>query len=57
VCDDTAVRGLLERGCRVRFVADAARGLDEERSAACIADWRARGAEITTAEEVIASLG
>ena len=35
VCDDAAIRGLLQRGRRVRFVEDAARGLDEERTAAC----------------------
>jgi nicotinamidase/pyrazinamidase len=57
VCDDLAVRGLLDRGRRVRFAGDAARGLDEARSAACVAAWRARGAELTTVEEVIASLG
>ena len=35
VCDDAAIRGLLLRGHRVRFVEDAARGLDEERTKAC----------------------
>jgi len=57
VCDDLAVRGLLDRGRRVRFVADAARGLDEARTAACTAVWRDRGVDFTTAEEVISSLG
>jgi len=57
VCDDAAIRGFLLRGRRVRFVEDAARGLDEARTAACEADWRARGVEFSTAEEVIASLG
>jgi hypothetical protein len=41
----------------VRFVEDASRGLDEGRVAACTADWRERGVEFSTAEEVIASLG
>ena len=29
VCDDAAIRGFLQRGRRVVFVEDAARGLDE----------------------------
>jgi len=56
VCDDAAIRGLLLRGRRVRFVEDAARGLDEERVQACVAVWRAAGVEFTTAEEVVSSL-
>jgi len=57
VCDDAAIRGLLARGRRVRFVEDAARGLDEARTAACQAAWRAAGVEFTTAAEAAASLG
>lgn len=57
VCDDAAIRGFLQRGRRVRFVEDAARGLDEERVAACTAAWRERGVELTTVDEVIDSLG
>jgi nicotinamidase/pyrazinamidase len=57
VCDDAAILGFLQRGRRVRFVEDAARGLDEARTAACTAVWRDRGVEISTAEEVIGSLG
>jgi nicotinamidase/pyrazinamidase len=57
VCDDAAIRGFLQRGRRVRFVEDAARGLDEARTTACLAAWRDRGVEFTTAREVIASLG
>jgi nicotinamidase/pyrazinamidase len=56
VCDDAAIRGFLLRGRRVRFVEDAARGLDEERVQACTAAWRAAGVEFTTAEEVVSSL-
>jgi nicotinamidase-related amidase len=56
VCDDAAIRGLLERGRKVRFVEDAARGLDESRVAACTAAWRERGVEFTTADEVISAL-
>ena len=39
VCDDAAIRGLLERGRNVTFVTDASRGLDEARTAACTASW------------------
>jgi nicotinamidase/pyrazinamidase len=56
VCDDAAIRGFLRRGRRVRFVEDAARGLDEGRVAACTAAWRARGVEFTTVAEVIDAL-
>src|SRR5207253_8514068 len=51
VCDDAAIRGFLERGRRVTFVEDAARGLDDARTAACTADWRGRGLEFATAAE------
>jgi nicotinamidase/pyrazinamidase len=56
VCDDAAIRGFLQRGRKVRFVEDAARGLDEERVAACTAFWRAGGVEFTTVDEVVRSL-
>jgi len=56
VCDDAAIHGFLLRGRRVRFVEDAARGLDEERVQQCTAAWRASGVEFTTADEVSASL-
>jgi len=56
VCDDAAIRGFLRRGRRVRFVEDAARGLDDERVAACLAAWREDGVEFTTADEAIAAL-
>ena len=56
VCDDAAIRGFLRRGRRVRFVEDAARGLDDERVAACLAAWREGGVELTTADEAIAAL-
>lgn len=57
VCDDAAVLGFLQRGRRVRFVEDAARGLDEARTTACTAVWRDRGVEFSTVEEVVRSLG
>jgi Amidases related to nicotinamidase len=53
VCNDAAILGFLQRGRRVRFVEDAARGLDETRTAACQAAWRDRGVEFSTAQEVI----
>ena len=56
VCDDAAIRGFLQRGRKVRFVEDAARGLDEDRVAACTAFWRAGGVEFTTVDEVARDL-
>jgi nicotinamidase/pyrazinamidase len=56
VCDDAAIRGLLERGRRVRFVEDAARGLDDSRVAQCTAAWREGGVEFTTAAAVASEL-
>jgi len=55
VCDDAAIRGFLRRGRRVRFVEDAARGLDDDRVAACLAEWREGGVELTTADEAVAA--
>jgi nicotinamidase/pyrazinamidase len=57
ICDDAAVRALLRRGRRVAFVEDAARGVDESRTAACVAAWREQGVRVTTAEEAAAALG
>jgi nicotinamidase/pyrazinamidase len=57
ICDDAAVRALLRRGCRVLFVEDAARGVDESRVAACFAAWRDAGVRFTTAEEAATALG
>ena len=54
VCDDAAIVGLLVRGRRVAFVQDAARGLDEVRTAACLARWREAGVRFTTTDEVVA---
>jgi nicotinamidase/pyrazinamidase len=56
VCDDAAIRAFLERGRRVRFVEDAARGLDEDRVTACAAAWRDGGVRFTTADEAIRNL-
>ena len=56
VCDDAAIRGFLERGRKVRFVQDAARGLDESRVTACTASWREAGVEFTAVDEVLSVL-
>jgi nicotinamidase/pyrazinamidase len=53
VCDDAAIRGFLARGLKVRFVEDAARGLDDDRVAISTASWREQGVEFTTAEGVV----
>ncbi len=56
VCDDAAIRGLLARGRAVTFVEDASRGLDEARTAACLAAWRARGVRFVTSADLLAEL-
>jgi len=56
VCDDAAIRGFLERGRKVRFVEDAARGLDEGRVTACTTAWREAGVEFTTADGAVREL-
>jgi nicotinamidase/pyrazinamidase len=56
VCDNAAILGFLLRGRRVHFVEDAARGLDEERVAACMAVWRERGVDFATTDKVLESL-
>ena len=56
VCNDAAVLGLLQRGRRVRFVEDAARGLDEARVARVTAAWRAGGVEFTHVDEILRTL-
>jgi nicotinamidase/pyrazinamidase len=56
VCDDAAIRAFLARGRKVRFVEDAARGLDEDRVASSLAAWREGGVGFTTADQVVASL-
>ena len=52
VCNDAAIRGLLARGRQVAFVEDAARGLDDARTAACLEAWRAGGVRFVTSERV-----
>jgi len=52
VCNDAAVRGLLERGRGVVFVEDASRGLDEARTAACTARWREQGVRFSSTDDL-----
>ena len=52
VCDDAAIRGFLARGLKVRFVEDAARGLNDDRVAISTASWREQGVEFTNAEVI-----
>jgi nicotinamidase-related amidase len=56
VCDDAAVRGLVARGLNVTFVEEAARGLDESRTAACLSAWREKGVRFVTLEEAVSVL-
>jgi nicotinamidase-related amidase len=56
VCDDAAVRGLLDRGRTVTFVEEASRGLDEARTLACTAAWRESGVRFASVDEVVAGL-
>jgi nicotinamidase/pyrazinamidase len=56
VCDDAAVRGLLDRGLSVTFVEEASRGLDPARTASCTASWRDRGVRFAAVDEVVAGL-
>ena len=57
VCDNAAIHGFLQRGRKVRFVEDAARGLDAARVAAVTRAWREEGVPFTSSDEVIASFG
>jgi nicotinamidase/pyrazinamidase len=56
VCDDAAIRGLVERGLPVVFVEEASRGLDEARTAACTRAWREAGVRFATVDEAVESL-
>jgi len=55
-CDHAAIRGFLERGRTMRFVEDAARGLDAARDEACTAAWREAGIGFTTVAEAVGQL-
>jgi nicotinamidase/pyrazinamidase len=53
VCDDAAVLGMLRLGRRVRFVEDAARGLDPKRVEHCLTHWREQGVAFASSDEVV----
>ena len=53
VCDDAAIRGLVARGHDVVFVEDASRGLDAQRTAACVSSWRDAGVRFASLEEAV----
>ncbi len=53
VCNDAAIRGFLQRGRKVVFVEDAARGLDAARTAEATAAWREGGVEFVAADEIV----
>jgi nicotinamidase/pyrazinamidase len=55
VCDHAAIVGLRARGYEVAFVEDAARGLSDERVAACLAEWRDLAVRFTTTDEVVSA--
>jgi len=48
VCNAAAIHGLLDRGRSVTFVEGASRGLDADRTAACVAGWRERGVRFSS---------
>jgi nicotinamidase/pyrazinamidase len=52
VCNDAAIRGLLERGRTVTFVEEASRGLDDARTAACTARWRDGGVRFSSVADL-----
>ncbi len=56
VCNDAAIRGFLQRGHKVVFVEDAARGLDAKRTADALDAWRQGGVEFSTAGEIATRL-
>jgi nicotinamidase/pyrazinamidase len=54
ICDDAAIRGLLARGRKVTYVEDASCGIDDERSKACVIDWRGGGVRVAKVGEIVA---
>lgn len=54
VCNKAAVEGLWQRGYNdLAVVTDAVKALDPERGEELLADWRRRGVEMVTTEEVL----
>jgi len=56
VCNDAAIRGLLARGRSVTVIEDACRGLDEGRTASCLAAWREGGVRFAMSTEIADAL-
>jgi nicotinamidase/pyrazinamidase len=56
VCNHAAILGLLRRGHSVAFVEDAARGLEDDRTEACLREWRGAGVRFTTSGAVVSGL-
>jgi nicotinamidase/pyrazinamidase len=56
VCNNAAIRGMLARGRTVTFVEEASRGLDEAKTAVCLAEWREAGVRFATTAEVLDEL-
>jgi nicotinamidase/pyrazinamidase len=54
ICDDAAIKGLRARGYDVTFVEDASCGIDDERSQACIVDWRGGGVRVARVDDIVA---
>jgi nicotinamidase/pyrazinamidase len=55
VCDAHAIAGFLRRGgCRVVFVADAAKPIDAARGALLIEQWKRQGVVVAATAEVLA---
>jgi nicotinamidase/pyrazinamidase len=55
VCDAHAIAGFQRRGgCRIVFVADAAKPIDARRGAELLAEWTSRGVVVATTADVLA---
>jgi nicotinamidase-related amidase len=55
VCDRYAVEGLLDRrpATRLLLVTDAVRAIDAEAGERLLAEWRARGVQMVTSDEIV----
>jgi nicotinamidase/pyrazinamidase len=53
-CVDQAVRGLRRRGPRVCVVRDAIKEITAEGARRCVEEWRRRGVELVTTDDVVA---
>ncbi len=55
VCVKHAVEGLLERQYEVYVVEDAIKGVDKEKTANLIKEWKGKGATLRTTEDILQS--